>query len=163
MNRAVQYAGFWRRLVAFILDSLLFFAITTPILYLVYGHGYLNWMFSDHDFFSSYGFLETLINEIVYLVILLFMWVNYGATPGKILMECRIVNARDFSSVSHKQAVIRLVGYLVSALPLYLGFVWIAFDKRKQGLHDRLAGTVVIQQPDDYEYLALQQLQDGLR
>lgn len=162
MKSAVHYAGFWRRLLAFIIDSLLFFAITTPILYLIYGHGYLGWVVSNHDFFSSYGFFETLVNEIAYLLVVLFMWVNYGATPGKILMECRIVNARDFVPITHKQAVIRMVGYLVAALPIYLGFAWIAFDRRKQGLHDKLAGTVVIHQIDGYETLSLQQLQDNL-
>jgi uncharacterized RDD family membrane protein YckC len=44
--------------------------------------------------------------------------------------------------------VIRLLCYFVSALPFYLGFLWAAFDRRKQGWHDKIAGTVVIQEPD---------------
>ena len=42
------------------------------------------------------------------------------------------------------------VAYAASALPIYLGFAWIAIDKRKQGLHDKLAKTLVLYQADDY-------------
>jgi uncharacterized RDD family membrane protein YckC len=41
-------------------------------------------------------------------------------------------------------AFLRWVGYIISAVVLYLGFVWIAFDAKKQGWHDKIAGTVVI-------------------
>jgi len=41
-------------------------------------------------------------------------------------------------------AFLRWIGYFVSSLPLNLGFIWIAFDRKKQGFHDKLAGTVVI-------------------
>ena len=51
------------------------------------------------------------------------------------------------SRVDHWMAF-RLLCYLVSALPFYLGFLWAAFDRRKQGWHDKIAGTVVIQEPD---------------
>ena len=60
-----------------------------------------------------------------------------------------VVDADTFDTLSVKQVIIRAVGYIVSALPYYLGFVWIAFDKRKQGLHDKLAGSVVLHVIDD--------------
>jgi uncharacterized RDD family membrane protein YckC len=44
--------------------------------------------------------------------------------------------------------VIRLLCYFVSALPFCLGFLWAAFDRRKRGWHDKIAGTVVIQETD---------------
>ena len=60
------------------------------------------------------------------------------------------------------EAIIRALGYYVSALPFLLGFFWIIWDRRKQGFHDKLANTVVIQnahlQPDDLSQTSLQQL-----
>ena len=45
-------------------------------------------------------------------------------------------------------AFLRWIGYMLSSLPLNLGFLWVAFDARKQGFHDKLAGTVVILEYD---------------
>ncbi len=42
---------------------------------------------------------------------------------------------------------VKYLGYYLSAIPLLLGFVWVAFDKRKQGFHDKLAGTFVVRDP----------------
>jgi uncharacterized RDD family membrane protein YckC len=71
------------------------------------------------------------------------MW---QATPGKMLMDVEIVSAKTLQRPGPGQLVIRYLGYIVSSLPLGLGFLWILFDKRKQGWHDKLAGTRVIMQ-----------------
>jgi uncharacterized RDD family membrane protein YckC len=42
------------------------------------------------------------------------------------------------------RSYLRAVCYYLSALLLFMGFVWIIFDKNRQGLHDKIAGTVVI-------------------
>jgi uncharacterized RDD family membrane protein YckC len=60
----------------------------------------------------------------------------------------RVVDAATGAPPSTLRLVIRLLCYVVSALPFYLGFLWAAFDRRKQGWHDKIAGTVVIQEPD---------------
>ena len=77
----------------------------------------------------------------------LAFWRCQGATPGKIAIAARIVDAQTGQPPSTARLVVRLFAYVVSALPLYLGFLWIAFDRRKQGWHDKIAGTVVI--PED--------------
>ena len=82
-----------------------------------------------------------------------------STTPGKLLMGCRIVDADTLQPISHKQALIRLVGYFISALPMYLGFVWAAKDKRKQGLHDKLANTLVLYHSDNYAKQSIEDLQ----
>jgi uncharacterized RDD family membrane protein YckC len=56
-----------------------------------------------------------------------------------------IVDAKTLSKPSTRQLIIRYLGYYVSILPFMLGFIWAAFDHRKQAWHDKLAGTVVIQ------------------
>ena len=60
------------------------------------------------------------------------------------LFKSVIVDVNTLSAPSTAQNIIRYLGYFISFLPLGLGFLWIAFDERKQGWHDKLAGTVVI-------------------
>ena len=81
-----------------------------------------------------------------------------STTPGKLLMGCHIVDAETLQPISRKQAIIRLAGYFVSALPLYLGFIWAARDKRKQGLHDKLAKTLVLYHSDNYANQSIENL-----
>ena len=66
-----------------------------------------------------------------------------GRTPGKSLMGLQVVSVQG-TPLSYGTAFLRSVGYLVSSLVFCLGFIWIGFDKRKQGWHDKIAGTVVI-------------------
>jgi uncharacterized RDD family membrane protein YckC len=67
-----------------------------------------------------------------------------SATPGKMMLGLRIVDARSGAAMGRGQSVGRYLGYFVSIIPLFMGLVWVAFDPRKQGWHDKLAGTVVI-------------------
>jgi len=66
------------------------------------------------------------------------------ATPGKMAIGARVVDATTGQAPSTRQLVIRYLGYYVSTIPLMLGLIWVAFDPRKQGWHDKLAGTVVV-------------------
>ena len=76
--------------------------------------------------------------------IFVLFWVYKNATPGKMLFKSVIVDVKTLSAPSTTQNIIRYLAYFVSFSVLGLGFIWIAFDKRKQGWHDKLAGTVVI-------------------
>ena len=75
-------------------------------------------------------------------------WRRYGATPGKLAVGVRIVDARTGGTPPTGRLILRLLCYLLSAAPLYLGFLWIAFDRRKQGWHDKIARTIVINSED---------------
>lgn len=61
-------------------------------------------------------------------------------------ISAKIVDARTGQPASTGQLIGRYFAYFVAMLPLFLGIVWVAFDKRKQGWHDKLAGTVVVKQ-----------------
>jgi uncharacterized RDD family membrane protein YckC len=65
------------------------------------------------------------------------------------LVKARIVTADGLRQPSTGRLIGRFLAYFVSIIPSFLGFLWIAFDKRKQGWHDKLAGTVVIHDEDD--------------
>lgn len=156
----LKYAGFWRRLLAFFIDYLLFSTLLAPVLYLIYGRGYFLWLTKTEGFFTVYGGGDLLLTKILPFLLLILLWQRLGATPGKILLDCRVVDAKTLENISTRNAFIRAAGYIISALPVYLGFIWIAFDRRKQGLHDKLAGTLVLYDPDDYANLSLQELMD---
>ncbi len=65
------------------------------------------------------------------------------------LISAKIVDARTYGPPSAGQLVGRYFAYIPAMLFLMLGIIWVAFDKRKQGWHDKLAGTVVIEIEDD--------------
>jgi uncharacterized RDD family membrane protein YckC len=70
-------------------------------------------------------------------------WIAEGATPGKMALGVRIISANG-EPISGGQAVGRYFAQILSALILGFGFWMIGWTKKKQGLHDMLAGTVVI-------------------
>ena len=81
------------------------------------------------------------------LAVILF-WRFYGATPGKLAVFAKIVDARTGGAASTGRLVGRYFAYLISALPFFIGFAWIAIDRRKQGWHDKIAGTMVVYDDD---------------
>lgn len=133
-----RHAGFWARFFATLLDSILELLIMVPIILWIFGVDALM------DPALDTGSFDLFSNLIIIAVVLLF-WHFRGATPGKMLMGLRIVDADTHGPVPFGRLVLRLLGYIVSALPLGLGFLWVAFDKRKQGFHDKIARTVVLQ------------------
>ncbi len=133
-----QYAGFWRRFWATLLDSLLLIAISFPILYSIYGADYF---LSESTY---HGPADIIITYVFPLIATVLFWRYKSATPGKMALKLHVVDADTGNRLSNTQAIVRYFAYIISALPLGLGFFWIAWDKKKQGWHDKLARTVVV-------------------
>ena len=91
---------------------------------------------------------ELMANLIGALIVLLF-WAERQATPGKMALALRIVDAETGGMPTMGRLTLRYVGYLVSALPLGLGYLWAIWDKRRQGWHDKMAGTLVVRDVKD--------------
>ena len=134
-----RYVGFWKRFVAFLIDSFVLAAIMVPLLAAVYGWGYFD--AGRKGFAGSWDFLVQVVLPAVAAIV---FWRYKGATPGKMAISATIVDARTGRAPSTGKLVVRYFAYFVSILPLFLGFAWIAFDRRKQGFHDKIAGTLVI-------------------
>ena len=154
----IKYAGFWRRLLAFILDNFLFSAVLAPLLVLIYGRDYFYWSAEQADMFDFYGVADFLLSIPLPVILIIGFWIKLSATPGKLLLDCKVVDAKTLQPLGWKKALLRCLAYIASFLPLCLGFIWIAFDKRKQGLHDKLAGTLVLREADDYAQDPLEKL-----
>jgi len=134
-----EYAGFWVRAVASIIDSVLLMIVIMPLIFLFYGDS-----IATGTEPASMGFMGVFLNYILPAVACMMFWRYKAATPGKMLMGLKVVSLKDGSELSFGQIVIRYIGYYLSTIVLFLGFVWVAFDKRKQGLHDKISQTTVV-------------------
>ncbi|MEI7868034.1 MAG: RDD family protein [Candidatus Methylumidiphilus sp.] len=134
----LEYVGFWARVGASIIDTLLISLIILPIVTAVYGTDY--WL--DDTFIK--GPVDFLVTWVFPTVAVVLFWIAKQATPGKMAISARIADAETGKKPSAGQLTIRYLGYYVSMIPLFLGIFWVAFDRRKQGWHDKLAGTVVV-------------------
>ena len=150
-----KFAGFWRRLVAFMIDSTMV-TIIFLVLCLIAGLAFFfGAMSADNnawiaDLTNLTGFSSALLLIMVFYLSINTAYFTYfhgttGRTPGKMLLGLQVYSA-DGTEVSFGIAFLRAVSYLVSSLLLTfpLGFIWAAFDKKKQAWHDKIAGTVVI-------------------
>jgi len=90
------------------------------------------------------AFLEMGVQLIIVGITIILLWYWKGATPGKMFLSMKIVDAETLGEPTKAQWIIRYFAYILSFVPLFLGFFWIAFDKKRQGWHDKIAKTVVI-------------------
>jgi len=155
----VKYAGFWIRFFASFLDTLF---LALPVAILIYFLSDGNWFsFSQYQQNMTYAMSGNadkalanqpqtsikweLLFEVSVLVVTMIFWKRWrGATPGKKFVHIKIVDAKTFKDIDNRQAITRSFGYIASTLAFLIGFIMVAFRKDKRGLHDLLAGTVVI-------------------
>ena len=146
----MQYAGFWKRLLAYAIDMIPIFLAVFCIAYFFLGfdqtlHNYIN---GDKSLEEKAYFLSER-NKVRDSALLL--WVLYGlimdcskfqGTHGKILLKLKVVN--EFGErISFPQSVKRTSMKIVGAIPLYLGYIWAAFREDKAAWHDLTAKTRV--------------------
>ena len=138
------YVGLLTRVVAFVLDaalinlvaiivavgaSLILSLLHLPkdlktILIAIAGGAYVLW---------SIGYFVT-------------FWSTTGQTPGSRALQLRVVTANG-GRLKPRHGVVRCIGVVLAALPLFAGYLLIPFDSKRRGFHDRLAGTLVIEAP----------------
>ena len=143
MDMYGYYAGFVSRLFAFVLDVIILVVAMTLITWLI---TFINLLFS-FEIVIGKGLLAfvvtTLLTFGVYIGYPVLFWTLTGQTPGMTLMGLRVVTT-DGRYLSLGRSIRRLIGYVIAAMPLFLGFIWILIDDRRQGWHDKIAGTCVV-------------------
>ena len=119
----VKFAGFWRRLAAYLIDM----AIISIVYWMLYP-------------------LKT-AGIVIYSIIVIFYFIGFqagrGQTPGKAALGIKIIRS-DGTKISAGTAILRYIGYIISSVIACIGFIIIAFQGKNQGLHDLIANTVVI-------------------
>ena len=144
----IRYAGFWIRCLAHIIDTVITEAAGLLVTLMLLGVFYL--LGGVHEtFWNAYNSLYVQIVEgVVGLGIVIPYYVighfRYGTTLGKRLFRIYVVDAKTLKPISLRQSWIRCFAYVVSYLPIGVGFLMVAFQPRKQALHDLIAGTVSI-------------------
>lgn len=130
----MKYAGFWIRFLALVVDSIILNLFNLPI-YFTFG-------------FNNITLLTILSALTGFLYETLLTSSEYQATWGKRLLGLRVANI-DGSRISYAKSVARYFGKMLSGLLLGFGYIMVAVTDRKQGLHDRLAGTIVLSLKSD--------------
>lgn len=165
-EHGVRYAGFMKRIYASGLDSVFIMLVLMPFYLMIaqdpnYNQtvelmkiqfaetGSLQYVVSNNAAFIRDQLLPTFISNslrdlIIVTLFVIGLWVYKSSTPGKMIFGMEIVDATTFEKPKGWQWAARYLGYIVSTIPLGLGFTWIAFNKRKRAFHDYLANTVVI-------------------
>ena len=154
-----QYAGFWIRVLASIIDSAVVYVpmqlLQAMVYYLVLGVTY--WEHQKMDLAAhsgEFGYVYQMPDEVfwwVTLVNITFGIFYFGSmtsskwqgTVGKRALGLRVVD-EEGNRISFKRSLIRYLGYIPSGLVLCLGYLWVGISERKQGWHDVIAKTVVL-------------------
>ncbi len=151
-NRAhdAPSAGFASRAIAFVLDLIVMSAAVLVAVALVQSllgfftlYGVIGTRVTQSDLFHAFVVGGTILIGVgIAIGYPVGFWVMFGQTPGKLLMGLHVVrtNGRPLTVGS---ALLRYVGYWLSAIPLGLGFLWVLVDDKRQGWHDKVADTRV--------------------
>jgi uncharacterized RDD family membrane protein YckC len=131
----VAFADHGERLIAYIIDIVVTFGI---IIVLAIVGGLLA---ATVPILSIIPFLAIVVIPLVYFP---YYWAKSGQTPGMKQQGIKVVRDRDGGPITMGTAILRLIGYWVSGLVFYIGYIWIFIDKRRRGWHDLIAGTVVV-------------------
>ncbi|MDM8565780.1 RDD family protein [Candidatus Halobeggiatoa sp. HSG11] len=140
-----EYAGFGRRTLALALDLTWLYPLLIFLLYLSYlGDPVVLAEIKELNYTPESEWRTALIFYALPALITIWFWIKLAATPGKLLLDCEIVDAKTGKPINLKQSILRYIGYIISTLPFFLGFFWMLIDKRNQTWHDKIAGTIVI-------------------
>ena len=144
-DQAVTYGGFWKRVMAYIVDILV---ISVPVT-LLFGSGLS--LGVDEQTPGTYDVHLNLDMTLPEFIIMLISWVYFAGlessewqgTVGKRLLGMRVTDMAG-ERISFFRATGRYLSKFISSALLMIGFIMVAFTEKKQGLHDMIAGTCVI-------------------
>ncbi|XUX00576.1 MAG: RDD family protein [Dehalogenimonas sp.] len=147
---ALEFAGFWRRFGAYVIDAIVLgaiFAVLEPLLWPDFGKFFnFTTSFDSNYWVGQFRALANVFSTILSGIYFIVFWVWRGQTLGMMVAGVKVIRT-DGTPIDTGRAVVRYLGYLISIIPVFLGFIWIAFDAHKQGWHDKLAETYVVKIP----------------
>jgi uncharacterized RDD family membrane protein YckC len=151
--RTSHPAGFFSRLLAFSVDLIILNVVQFV------GSVFVQYFLNFFRLLKVVNFITVWLQDInsnlgtgVVLTVLLviayfsFFWSLVGYTPGKALLSLKVVRP-DGTNPSFGRSILRFFSYWISAIPLFLGFFWVIWDSKRQGWHDKIAGTQVVYIP----------------
>lgn len=151
MQNPIHYAGFARRALADCVDSLFLNIVTCLVVFMTFGlytWGLNFQLWNGIGALSSLSVQLSLVAIRFLLSLVYFTWgtFRFGTTLGKALVRVSVVSVDSHSRISFQASFIRFLAYGLSYMPLGAGFLMVAFQPEKRGLHDLAARTVTIVQ-----------------
>jgi len=152
------YAGFWLRLVAYTIDYIIIYVVQSFIFIPVLGLMGISFASKMDDMGTmsdaeTMGMVASMIavagaTALLTTVIALLYWSlmessKYQATVGKIALGLKVTDL-DGNSLDFVKSLIRNVCKIISGMILFIGYIMAGFTEKKQGLHDIIAGTLVV-------------------
>ncbi len=135
------YAGFWRRLGAFVIDGWILGAFADLLLLVTTGG------LTARDVRNSHSPVLWLSFPITMGYFTLFVGAARGQTLGMRALGVRVVSADGAGAIGYGRAFVRWITGYLSMIPLFLGFLWMLWDREKQCWHDKFASTYVVRRP----------------
>lgn len=140
------YAGFWIRLAAYLIDSIVIQVASSILMFIFMGSLFLNP--------DSMENTEAVLGRVLPMYVILFVgsWLYYAlmessaqqGTLGKMAVSIKVTDMNG-DRISFGNATGRFFGKIISGLILCIGYIMVGFTENKQGLHDMMAGTLVVQ------------------
>jgi uncharacterized RDD family membrane protein YckC len=140
----MQYGGFWMRVIAYIIDTIILMVVLFPLIF-IFGTSTVE---TTATGFSTSARSDSPVLNLVFGLIALAYFAGFEsssmqATPGKRAMGLVVSDAQG-RRISVLRAVGRYFAKILSSMIMFIGFIMVAFTARKQGLHDMICSTLVV-------------------
>ena len=157
----MTYEEFWRRLLSGLVDLTLVLVVIVTLALLGLATDQnpprASALVADLSALRSHGLW---LLAIILSAQTLF-WAFLAATPGMLLLGCQVLRADRGGRLSLLQSLVRCLGLWLGLACLGVGVLWSIWDPRHRGLHDKLAGSVVVK--EDESLMALDELLEGVK
>ena len=137
----LDLAGVGQRLASYLVDVVVLSVIYIALMFL-FGVPIEGEAIAGGDFSTTFYAVYILMAAIGIGYFTYFF--GKGQTPGMKLVEIKLIRADGVEPVGYKKGFFRWVGMEISGMVLLLGYIWILIDKKRQGWHDKIAGTYVV-------------------
>jgi uncharacterized RDD family membrane protein YckC len=145
-TKPVVYIGFWMRTAAYLIDGIIIGIIQSVIMLLMIGSTFTN---MGANAAADPGFMPRFVS--MYSIVLVIQWLYFAgmessskqATLGKMALGIKVTDLNG-ERISFGKATGRYFSKIISAIILCIGYIMVAFTEKKQGLHDQIAGTLVV-------------------
>ncbi|MGC9514677.1 RDD family protein [Methanocrinis sp.] len=137
----LDLAGVGQRLASYLVDVVVLSVIYIALIF-------LSGVQIEEEAIAGGDFSMTFIAVYILMAAIAIGYYTYffgkGQTPGMKLVEVKLIRTDGVEPVGYKKGFFRWIGMEISGMVLFLGYVWILIDKKRQGWHDKIAGTYVV-------------------
>ena len=143
-EKNMNYAGFWKRFAAAVIDWIILFILVTILQPVIMSEHVLLLLGGDADAFLQLAIWLNIAAALTYWIYFAaFESSSKQATPGKMAFGIKVTDLNE-KRIGFGKATGRYFGKILSVVILFIGCIMIAFTEKKQGLHDKMAGCLVV-------------------